>query len=292
MSAPRRVPKPAFWLFSPLIAVLVMRGPSAPTLPVYAAEYDRDFAKQGFDNRALTPVGAGATSLIRQSEEGVRITIPRGAQSQSVGVAPRFVIRGDFEITLWYEIRTWDRPKNGSGNGPTLYVTTGGNPSSAAEIGRVYLPDGKHMHTTFARTVIEEEQRKDRQHFEAGTMRGQLRLLRTGSTLEFAIREDWQDEPFHLLHSVNFNTADLSLVRLAIKRSDLDAGADVLFGRLRIRADDFPEFPSNVPSSKPLYQPAYHPPPQATSWTRLLFLGAGILGILMIGALLFWRWVR
>ncbi|MFG0334924.1 MAG: DUF1583 domain-containing protein [Maioricimonas sp. JB049] len=275
-----------------LIAGLHRPHRSQAADPEYAVEYNRDFADQGFDNRALAPFGAGATSLLRQTDAGVRIDVPAGAQTKSVGVTPRFRVRGNFEITLWYEIASWDEPQEGSGVGPTVYVTTGGEASSAAEIGRLHRLEGLQRHTTFARAVVAGEQQKTARQFETAAMQGQLRIRRTGSTLDFEVREDWKDEPFHVLNSAEFGSADLSLVRLAVKRSDFEAKTDVLFRRLRIRADALPQLPSQERTAEPLYRPAYHPPLQSTNWTRLILLSGGIVAVLAVSGALYWRRTR
>ncbi|QDU36689.1 hypothetical protein Mal4_09770 [Maioricimonas rarisocia] len=292
MTASRVHPPVSLFICGLLVAGLALPRESRAADPDYAIEYNRDFSTEGFDNRALAPFGAGATSLLQQSEEGVEIAVPAGAETKSVGLTPRFVVRGDFEITLWYEIKAWDEPQKGSGVGPTLYVTTSGDPSAAAEIGHLHRPEGERMHTTFARAVVEGEQKKSARRFETETMQGQLRIRRTGSELDFEMREDWQDEPHRVLNSAEFSDGDIGLVRVGVKRSDTGARTEVRFKRLRIRADELPQLPSEERTSEPLYRPAYHPPPQTTNWTRLILLGGGIVAVLAVSGTLFWRRTR
>lgn len=257
--------------------------------PEYSQEYSCNFQSEGFDNRALALIGKGATSLIRQTEEGVLISVPAGPKVKSVGLAPRFVIRGDFEITVGYEIKAWDRPKEGSWIGPTLYMTTEGEGDPAAELGRLHGADDKDVHSTFARAFIDGNRQKSVRKFPTETMRGQLRMRRHGDALSFEVRGDWRDEPFKVLRTTKFNTEDIRLVRVAIKRRDPTAAIRAVLHSLRIRADELPQLPSEQAASAQLYRPMYHPPPRRSSWVWATAFTIGAVLVILGGVMWFIR---
>lgn len=256
-----------------------------------AVEYSRDFASEGPDNLSLAPFGKGATSLLKQTGDGILISMPPGHEVNSVGIAPRFQVRGDFEIRVRYEVKTWSRAEKGAGIGPAIYITT--ENSTAAELGRMHGPEDKDAHTTFAAVVVEGERTKAARSFATTATKGQLCLRRVGTSLSFETREDWVDGPFDVLKTADFTSDDLSLVRVALKRSDPNASARVLLGDLRIRADELPHLPSEQARSERLYRPSYHPPPRASSWTTLALLGGSIAVVLTGGGIwLVRRWKR
>jgi hypothetical protein len=257
----------------------------------YAAEYSRDFQSEGADNLSLSPFGKGATSLLQQTGEGILISMPPGHEVNSVGLAPRFMVRGDFEIVVRYEVKSWSRPEKGAGIGPAIYLTT--EDSTSAELGRVHGPEGKDAYATFAAIAVEGERKKAARSFATTATKGQLCLRRVGTSLSFERREDWLGGAFDVVNTVDFASDDLILIRVALKRSDANASAQVLLAGLRIRADELPHLPSEQARSQRLYRPSYHPPPRQSSWTTLALLGGSIAVVLTGGGLwLVRRWRR
>lgn len=275
------------------IGILVLLGfvsvGTSAEVHEYSQEYSRNFQSDGFDNRSLALIGKGATSLIQQTEEGVLISVPAGPKVKSVGFAPRFVIQGDFEITVGYEIKAWDRPKEGYWIGPTLYISTEGEGDPAAELGRLHTAGDKDVHSTFARAFIDGSRQKSVRKFPAKTMRGQLRMRRQGDALSFEVRGDWLDEPFKVLRTTDFNTEDIRLVRVAIKRNDHAAGIRAVLHSLRIRADELPQLPSEQAASEQLYRPMYHPPPRRSSWVWATAFTTGAVLVMLGGVAWFIR---
>src|SRR6476646_1308178 len=72
----------------------------------YAQEYVHSF-KAGAENRAaFVNLGPDAEKCVKFDAEGLRITLPAGFQGTrpSTGVVSVFGLKGDFEITLRYEL--------------------------------------------------------------------------------------------------------------------------------------------------------------------------------------------
>lgn len=266
---PRRmIQRLAIGLFIVLSVILTETSVDAKE---FAAEYTRDFQSEGFDNRALSPLGPGATSLIRPAHEGLLVTVPSGHEIRNVGFSPRFKVRGDFEITVGFEVVSWEKPRKGLNVGPALYIVTPGEGDPAAEIGRLHTGnDQAQIYSTFSRAFINGAAIKSVPSYPATAMQGQLRLRREGNQLHFEVRDDLLDESFRSLRSTEFSTDELQLVRVAVNRNDHDVPVRVLFKSLSIRADELPHLPSDLAESTPLYRAMYHPPPPETDWRRVI----------------------
>src|SRR5262245_38818537 len=72
----------------------------------YAVERVQSFKGTAEDAKDFAIFGPDAATVVKFEPEGLRITIPTGtpADRTSVGVASRFAIKGDFEITVRYEV--------------------------------------------------------------------------------------------------------------------------------------------------------------------------------------------
>ena len=95
-------------------------------------------------------VGEYSHELVRPERDGVRIRIPSGIKNpEPMGVAPRFRIRGDFEITASFTIVNADDPIRGYGVAATLWVETDTRTREAVTIERGIIPkEGERFTST------------------------------------------------------------------------------------------------------------------------------------------------
>lgn len=206
-----------------------------------AAEYTLDFRNHSFDNRRLRLIGTGATALLKPASEGLSVSLPAGTALDEVGFAPRFRLRGDFQITLDYKMVDVTRPKQGYGVGPGIYVMTASEDRQAATLGRVFRVKEGHVFT--AHQARESDGDGSRQQsvrfFDTEADQGQLRLERIGNRLQYSVAGS--DGSWRMLHETEFTDADVTLARMALNRNG--AGdtipATVLFRSAVIRADRF-----------------------------------------------------
>ena len=209
------------------------------------AEYEVDFSNSRFDNARLRLMGPGAPTLVRPSPDGLVISMPRGSNADEVGFAPRFSLRGDFEITLQYELLQIAQPKEGYGVGPTVYIITVSEEEDAATVGRMHRVEEGQVHSThLARTPGGEGRRHhDVRFFENDTRRGLLRLTRVGDQLRFAASAGGEAD-FRTLRELRFSTGDVRLVRVALMRNGAgpEIPAEVRLKHFSIRADQFPDY--------------------------------------------------
>ena len=90
-----------------------MPGPDPKRL---VAEFHQDLKGGKFDSKMLKLVGGDGGKFVKTEEDGLHIRMPAGLDKPlPVGVAPRFRIHGDFEITASYAIVKADKPIRGYG---------------------------------------------------------------------------------------------------------------------------------------------------------------------------------
>jgi hypothetical protein len=99
--------------------------PMFPFIIDLASAYHCDFRGGIYDDRWLGIEPSGPlSSLAKADEQGLRIAIPAKTNCRGVGVYTRFGVHGDFEITASFEILKADKPREGGGVGPELYLRT------------------------------------------------------------------------------------------------------------------------------------------------------------------------
>ena len=233
----------------------------------YAAKYSCDFEGEAFDNLALAPLGKKTITLMRPSENGLAIHVPSGKEIKPVGFSPKFKIRGDFKITMSYEVQEWSCPKKkGAGVGPSLYVVAEGPGPPAAELSRVRRADKGDVYSAYCATFVDGERRGATRWFPTEVLQGRLQMQRKGDTLSFSASEGLEAE-FEPLGEASFSQNDVSILRIAVKQGGPEAAADVVIRDLTVFADELPHLP-NQGQTEPFYRPTYHPPPPRSFWAR------------------------
>jgi len=205
-------------------------------------EFSFDFRGGRFDTSRLLPLGInsryGAT-LFKREEKGFRITIPKNQvrNKPKLGFAPKFDIVGDFEITATYEILSLAPVDDGYlGVGPNLYILAQKTLNGAVlrrctrSGGDAFLVEWGVVDETGKRTTGAE-------HFPAQGSSGKLRLIRTGSLLNYLVKEDGSDQ-FRVLWQTEFGTTPIGLVRVELWAEGARDTVDILWKDLTVRAQD------------------------------------------------------
>ena len=108
-----------------------------PPEPAPAPELYSDFRGGAAPLPPLALVGSDAAAVTRPEEGGFRIILPpRRKQTDAVGLTLSGPVRGDFEITVRYQILHADRPVDGHGVGFELYAQTDTPTRDGAEDGK------------------------------------------------------------------------------------------------------------------------------------------------------------
>ncbi len=114
------------------------------------AEFHQDFRGGEYDHRALMLLGGNAKKYVQAKRGGLTIRIPAGLKNPAaVGISPRFVIHGDFEITATIAIVQADQPIRGYGVAAALWVETDTPTEEAVTIERGIIPrEGERFTST------------------------------------------------------------------------------------------------------------------------------------------------
>lgn len=192
------------------VAILLLAAPTAS-----ADFYAWDFLTGDFDNKSLTPFGDGAVNLARPTDKGLRLQLPLGEKTAGIGFATRFQIRGDFEITMRYRIDKIERPQDGWGAGPSLYLTTVTDNQPATSLSRMSRKDDRGIYSIFRALPVDGDRTKLHKQFDTEAKHGKLRIARVGSNMMWSAADGYSDE-FAVLHEDEFDTGDVGLVRVLL----------------------------------------------------------------------------
>jgi Protein of unknown function (DUF1583) C domain len=211
------------------------------------AEIAFDFRKGLERQRILKLVGPTTGKVVRTDPGGLRITLPAGTTERGpVGVEARFRLRGDFEVTLAYELLAVDNPPDG-GAGVSLRLRFDNDNPIGASVTRLRKSEaGGQTKDTFGANLITADASGKETYstrvLPAGQKRGQLRLVRAGETLRFFASETAGD--FREIHATAVGTSDVKLLLAECRNGGGSGGVDVRLVRLSVRAEEMPNQPS------------------------------------------------
>jgi hypothetical protein len=278
----------------------VMQTPAPPAVagpPASDAaepDYDRlratywcNFRDGRYDYRwlHLEPNGPLA-SLAKPDHRGLRIAIPPKTDCRGVGAFTMFGVHGDFDITASFEILKADRPKEGGGGGPELYLRT-------VEGWGDYVSMARLLRTAEADPQIliawgEKVGGKIRYHGgqeKTDLKAGQFRITRVGSTVRYFVAPKGGDDfrkggdDFREVYRHEFGTKDLNMVRIMAQVNESGAGLDVIWKDLAIAAEALPGFADGIAPE----------PPRRSWWWALL---GGLAGATALAVGIWWSGSR
>ncbi len=240
-----------------------------------ADEVKQSFPGRPPDARLFRTTGPDAARAIRAEPAGLRITLtPDHGRKPAVGLAARAGVRGDFEITLAFDVLKVDKPTGGTGAGVSLWVTMVSPTKEAATIARLVKPTGEAVFVAHrATTPVGGQRRHGGTHAATEATSGKLRLVRTGPTLTYLVAEG-DGGAFRELYQTELGTADLDMVRFAADNGGSPTAVDVRLKGVTIRADEFG---------------AARPVPKPVRWPGWVAAG---LAALLLAAGGYWLWSR
>jgi serine/threonine-protein kinase len=200
--------------------------------------FTQDFRRDRFDPvefRLYVP--EGDPEVIEPSAQGLLLRVPEGF-GKPVGVATRFGVRGDFEITASFEVMPGEPPETGHGLGAELLAKPEGDWNTFVSMARYRRAhDSIFALTHFFR--IGDEARHDGEYPTTTETSARFRLVRRGSALYYLVAGGDSDD-FRELFRTRFGTQDLELVRLAATPGGSRRGVDVIWKDLTIKARELP----------------------------------------------------
>ena len=179
----------------------------------------------------LTLFGVNAEEYVKPDVGGLRITPPPdGRQTFGWGVAGRFMLSGDFEVTGTYELITTEPPTQGGGIGVALNLEHG---KKFAKIGRFRRSWDGDQCVAESRVGIPDQFRA--QHEPTQTRTGQLRFVRKGAMLHFLVA-DAPGAEFREILQTEFGDEDLDMVRFIANNNKSPTALDIRLLDLTIRS--------------------------------------------------------
>jgi hypothetical protein len=226
----------------------------------YAKEYYHSFKGDSNQPKDVGLMGPNNDRCIKFEPEGMRITLPTGyvGSRPSTGVATKFGVRGDFEITMGYEVlQEPDSARAGSQTRLTLGINLDKiNPfQNQASISRRVMIGKLPHHSVYMSECGEDPIRMQTKSdsFVLGEKSGRLRLVRAGAEMSYYVAEGAESE-FKLLKTYTHSAEDVRGVTIVGSTGGDQAALDVRVIDLRIKAAD-------LPTPGPIKSPSLTPPP-------------------------------
>jgi hypothetical protein len=257
-----------------LLAALLL-GPGAAGGREPRAENWKEFSHslKGLpeDTRDVVRAWPDPQKAVRFETDGLRISLPAGYPGErQTGVAAGFALKGDFEITVRYEILR--EPDPGDDGPPGSRLTLGVDLDipgwCAANFSRKV--GSKLGPRLVAWMAAREDLKRERQVrlFVAEGREGRLRLVRKGDVLSY-LAAGPGDKEFRRLQEYRFGGEAVREVRLSATTGGEKAALDVRFTDLSIRADGLTRrLPAAPPDTAP--GPAPPPPPAQSPVRKML----------------------
>jgi serine/threonine protein kinase len=246
------------------LLVLLLLAPAALGLAAWF-EPAPDEARKTFSHRFegntqqnpdLSWYGPGAHQHLLFEEEGLRISLPAGhpAQRPGVGLATAFGIKGDFEITVGFEmLKAFEPghatrytglnlvvvPESPAGTEPDVWYRLTPRSSSfgyCAAAGRTYFQAGG---TSW---LPDESKRLNAAAHRqpTTTKKGLLRVVRSGGVISFSASKGVGEDFIFVGEDPDFGDADLKEVRIVATTGGERSWLDARFTELHIHAESLP----------------------------------------------------
>jgi hypothetical protein len=225
-----------------MVVVLLAADPPSALPERVEFAFQQDVGEQ----LALGLTGPNARRLAKSDGQGLRLALlPDRSDCSSVGVETRFHVRGDFEITLAYEVLAVDQEAPADGAGVSLWLKFGSPNAGGASVTR--LRKGTKEVFGASRIVLG---RDGKDHYQtknvpANSRRGKLRLVRTGPTLRYLVVEEGSE--FQEIHTAEVGTEDVTKLRAVATSGGKPATADVRLLAWSIQGDSLPNPPAIRP---------------------------------------------
>lgn len=213
----------------------------------HAEEFTHDFRRGVAGIPALQLIGPNAQHVIKPDDQGIRLILTEKRKKRDpVGVATKFCLRGDFEITASYELLKADVPVKGYGTGARLWMKLDAASVDVISLGRVVRPKNGDVFVAYRVSKGSNgKQLTQTRSSPAHSKKGKLRLARRGPTLAFLI-SDGENAEFVELYHLEVGTKDIEQVQLTATTGGEPVTVDLRFANISIRAHKLPTEPATA----------------------------------------------
>jgi WD40 repeat protein len=211
-----------------------------PALKSNLQEYYHSFKDDRDLDQNFNLDGVEPDQCVHFEPAGLRMSFPVGHPGRRIGtgLATNFPIKGDFEITMGYEVLQEPPAADGQGTGLYLWVDL-----DTPDLRRAILTRAGRQYSTWLHLVNEAAGLPPTQElrvFPAKSKTGRLRLVRAGSTVAHYVAEEAGDN-FTLLRQHRLGPEDVRSVRIGGHTGGPRATLDFRVTGLRIRAESLPD---------------------------------------------------
>jgi len=234
----------------PKQAPRVETAPTAAPKANYQQEYYHSFKGNPENTDDFQMIGPGVDECVKFERAGLRVTLPIGHHgNQGTGLATQFAVKGDFEITLGFELLQEPAPQD-TGRATGLYL---GVDLNTVSYNRATLTRGVRQERQFLSWFQLSTEGSDKPYrdelrvFRSTGLTGRLRLVRGGATLAHYVAEGNRAD-FVFLREHPFGEHDVRAIRLGGQNGGPKASLDARIIDLRVRADSLPGMPE-VPAA-------------------------------------------
>lgn len=250
------------------------------------------------EDEGLELVGPDADKLAKYEAAGLRVTLPAGYPKlrPAVGVASNVVVKGDFEITVNFQVIHEPGPNEVAEFGTRLTLIVGqeaANQSCIKYSRAVRAKTGSEFLAYSSRWNADEGTHEKRsKSVSTQAKSGRLRLVRADGELSFYAAEGAGD--FELLRSYRFTADDLKSVRILANTDGPKASLDVRVSDLRIlmggqENQALPAPPNPAAQLEQVVDPA---PPAIRGWLIALVLIGFVIALIFAFAIGFGVYFR
>jgi DNA-directed RNA polymerase subunit RPC12/RpoP len=272
-------------------AALLRPAPKvAEELVAPQAEYAQEYYYSFKDKPPRSPAAAGwefhgpdARECVKFERDGLRLTLPAGwdGERPGTGLQSKFGVKGDFEMTMSYEILKGPGPGESPKAGTRLTLTIvrdtvhkGTKNSEVATISRTFGNKGENNFVNWMRrrNAGDTDNAIQAKVYPMPTKSGRLRLVRSGPDLYY-LKADGKDDQFKAFSKFSFGDEDLWRVELVGSTGGAPATLDARILDIHIRAKELPGAPATDPApvvAVAVDGGAEPPPDRSWLWTALL----------------------
>jgi hypothetical protein len=256
----------------------------------YAHEYYHSFKGNPRMPEGWGYQGPANAESVRFERDGLHIVLPAGWDGERplTGIRTEFGAKGDFEITMSFEILQGPDPEDSDRAGTRITLaavkdtpTKGTAKSELATVARSVSSRTGHVFVNWARrsNPAAEKPITHYKAFPTTARAARLRLVRSGPTIFYLKAEG--DEPFRALSKWNYGAEDLYCVQIVGATGSDKAMLDARVSDIRIRADALLGAPVTGPA--PVTQPVAADPGAAPNMVENIAERGWLLTALLVG---------
>lgn len=200
--------------------------------------FQQTFAGEKSGEPMLSLSSGDAAKYGKPTPEGYLFLLPKSnAAIPGAGLISQFRVRGDFQITVAYELVEIETPTAGYGSGATLFVVTASGDGAA--VSRCDRPnEGPTFTTDRSLGLGTGRDKHEAMSSPTRAKAGKLQLIREGTTLRYLAAEG--DGKIEELRREAFVAGDLTTVFLLADPGMATAALAVRFTEFSVTADELP----------------------------------------------------